>query len=108
MLLIYKLQMRYLLINKVFKKFERFNNKIGTFDNENLKLLYEANFCENINKKYIFQLEKMLITKKVQIFGMKLFLNLYVVQDLLVETIGKYKKKQIKTIPDYLEKKLLS
>jgi hypothetical protein len=67
--------------------------------------LYEANFCENINKKYIFQLEKMLIIKKDLIFGMKLILNLYVVQDLLAET---NKKKQIKTLPDYLEKKLLS
>jgi hypothetical protein len=50
----------------------------------------------------------MLIIKKDLIFGMKLILNLYVVQDLLAETNGKYKKKQIKTLPDYLEKKLLS
>ena len=67
--------------------------------------MYEANFCENINKKYIFQLEKMLITKKILIFVKKLILNLYVVQDLLAEIIGKYKKKQLKTLPDFMEKK---
>ena len=47
----------------------------------------------------------MLIIKKVLIFRMKLILNLYVVQDLLAEIIGKYKKKQLKTLPDFMEKK---
>ena len=93
----------------VVKEFERFSNKIGTFVNENYQFSYEANFCENINKKYIFQPVEMLMDKEgpshlIGISGsggdinsIDLNEDYYVDQDLVGETVGKYKSETNKS-----------
>ena len=48
----------------VVKEFERLANRMGMFTNEDYTSVTEENFCEKINKTYIFQPMPLLLEKE--------------------------------------------
>jgi hypothetical protein len=85
------------------KEFERLANKMGTFKNEDYDYIYEDNFCNKINKKYIFHKIPLIYDKEGNTFGNfasgieledsgENNQDYYVDRDLPGETIGKYRQ----------------
>jgi hypothetical protein len=91
----------------VVKEFERLATRMGVFTNEDYNNPNEENFCEKINKKYVFQPMQVLLERE----GPSLFYgsgievedsgenneDYYVDQEIPGETIGKYKQETSKS-----------
>ena len=87
----------------VIKEFERLSTKMGTFTNEDYNYPNEENYCEKITKKYVFQSMQNLVDKEnpssnffssgieVEDSGIN-NQDFYVDQDLVGDTIGKFKQ----------------
>ncbi|MCQ2965107.1 MAG: hypothetical protein MJ203_06040, partial [archaeon] len=84
------------------KEFERLSNTMGLFTNEDFSASVESNYCERINKKYVFQPMQILLEKEghTQFFSSGIEIedsgenneDYYVDRELDGETIGKYKQ----------------
>ena len=91
----------------VVKEFERLAIRMGVFTNEDYNNPNEENFCEKINKKYVFQPMPVLLECE----GPSLFYgsgtevkdsgenneDYNVDHEILGETIGKYKQETSKS-----------
>ena len=91
----------------IIKEFERLANRMGLFTNEDYTNVTEENFCEKINKTYVFQPMPLLLEKEgpTQFFNSGIEIedsgenneDYYVDQELGGETIGKYKQETNKS-----------
>ena len=91
----------------IVKEFERLANRMGLFTNEDYTNVTEENFCEKINKNYVFQPMPLLLEKEgpTQFFNSGIEIedsgenneDYYVDQELGGETIGKYKQETNKS-----------
>ena len=91
----------------IVKEFERLANRMGMFTNEDYTNVTEENFCEKINKTYVFQPMPLLLEKEgpTQFFASGIEIedsgenneDYYVDQELGGETIGKYKQETNKS-----------
>ena len=91
----------------VVKEFERLATRMGIFTNEDYNNPNEENFCEKINKKYVFQPMQVLLEREgpSQFFCSGIEVedsgenneDYYVDQEIPGETIGKYKQETSKS-----------
>ena len=91
----------------VVKEFERLATRMGIFTNEDYNNPNEENFCERINKKYVFQPMQVLLEREgpSQFFCSGIEVedsgenneDYYVDQEIPGETIGKYKQETSKS-----------
>jgi hypothetical protein len=91
----------------IIKEFERHAYRMGMFTNEDYTSVTEENFCEKINKTYVFQPMPLLLEKEgpTQFFNSGIEIedsgenneDYYVDQELGGETIGKYKQETNKS-----------
>ncbi|MBP3800688.1 MAG: hypothetical protein J6I85_01450, partial [Clostridia bacterium] len=91
----------------VVKEFERLATRMGVFTNEDYNNPNEENFCEKINKKYVFQPMQVLLEREgpSQFFCSGIEVedsgenneDYYVDQEIPGETIGKYKQETSKS-----------
>ena len=91
----------------VVKEFERLATRMGIFTNEDYNNPNEENFCEKINKKYVFQPMQVLLEREgpSQFFMSGIEVedsgenneDYYVDQEIPGETIGKYKQETSKS-----------
>ena len=91
----------------IIKEFERLASRMGMFTNEDYTSVTEENFCEKINKTYVFQPMPLLLEKEgpTQFFNSGIEIedsgenneDYYVDQELGGETIGKYKQETNKS-----------
>ena len=89
------------------KEFERLATRMGIFTNEDYNNPNEENFCEKINKKYVFQPMQVLLEREgpSQFFMSGIEVedsgenneDYYVDQEIPGETIGKYKQETSKS-----------
>ena len=91
----------------VVKEFERLATRMGVFTNEDYNNPNEENFCEKINKRYVFQPMQVLLEREgpSQFFCSGIEVedsgenneDYYVDQEIPGETIGKYKQETSKS-----------
>jgi hypothetical protein len=91
----------------VVKEFERLATRMGVFTNEDYTNPNEENFCEKVNKKYVFQPMQVLLEKEgpSQFFSSGIEVedsgenneDYYVDQEIPGETVGKYKQETSKS-----------
>jgi plasmid stabilization system protein ParE len=91
----------------VVKEFERLATRMGIFTNEDYNNPNEENFCEKINKKYVFQPMQILLEREgpSQFFCSGIEVedsgenneDYYVDQEIPGETFGKYKQETSKS-----------
>ena len=91
----------------VVKEFERLATRMGIFTNEDYNNPNEENFCEKINKRYVFQPMQVLLEREgpSQFFCSGIEVedsgenneDYYVDQEIPGETIGKYKQETSKS-----------
>ncbi len=52
------------IFDSVIKEFERLASRMGIFTNEDYTFQREENFCEKVNKKYVFQPMHVLLERE--------------------------------------------